>query len=1541
MRHYSVSFSPRRLKPVAWLCMSLQVFSACSVSLASIALAAQTPTSRTTINASELMGLPAKPYVLRQGETPASVATSLGLTTAQLKSFNQLRTFKRPFAQLRGGDEIDIPDVSRLNSQGGMAVNAPDNSSSPDANAARLAAGAQATGSLLGSQHGSGAAAGMASSMASGAASDAVQKWLNHFGTAQANISVDEHGSLDNSSLDWLVPLYDSPQNMLFTQFGARNKDSRNTVNLGWGVRWLTPGWMFGFNNFFDNDLTGNNRRAGLGAEARTDYLSLAGNTYFGLSGWHQSRDFSDYDERPANGFDVRADGWLPAYPQLGGKLVYEQYYGDEVALFGKDNRQHNPYAVTAGVNWTPFPLLTVGVDERMGKGGQNETNMNLQVTWRPGDSLESQLSPESVGATHLLQQSRYDLVDRNNDIVLEYRKQEVLDLTLSPYTVTGPSGSSQPLSASVKSRYTVRNVNLDSASFLAAGGSVAPQGMTHFILTLPLYRNAPQGSNAATLKALNTYNLTAVAEDEKGNLSQPRTVTVVVLPPQLNIGSLAGGDAQPADGNSAIGVNTTVTDGNGHPVAGQEVTWKITYADGSTKTLTGVSDANGNISQDITSTVAGPATVEITTGDQTKSTSITFTPVTADTGHSSLVVSPPGIVADGIDASTITLTLKDKDGHPVTGQKIDLSSSLAGTTLSNIRDNGDGTYTATLTGTATGIADITVSVNGAPFAVPAASITLGAITPDSRTASLTNSGAGLTTVSDNAIANGIATDSVKAIVTDAHGLPVADQVVSFSANNGANIIATGTTDANGSVTVTLSSLKAGTSTVTASLNGSTATTPAQFVANNGTASLTNSGAGLSIVADNAVANGTATDSVKAIVTDANGNPVSGQVVSFSANNGATIVVSGTTGVDGSVTITLTSLTAGTSTVTASLNGSSATTAARFVANSGSASLTNSGAGLSTVADNAIANGIATDSVKAIATDASGNPVSGQIVSFSADNGATVVATGTTGLDGSVTVTLTSLKAGTSIVTASLNGSTATTPAQFVANTGTASLTNSGAGLSTVADNAIANGTATDSVKAIVTDTNGNPVSGQVVNFSANNGATILATGTTGVDGSVTVTLTSLKAGTSTVTASLNGSTATTPVQFVANSGSASLTNSGAGLSTVADNAIANGTATDSVKAVVTDTNGNPVSGQVVSFSANNGATILATGTTGADGSVTVTLTSLKAGSSTVTASLNGSTATTPAQFVAGAADAGQSSLTASPNTIVADGTAASTITLTLKDVNGNPVTGQSVTFNSSLGGTNISNVTDAGNGVWTAKLTGNSEGSTSITANVGGSAFGVSAATVTLQPAVSPLLGSLSVNGQTYGINSGFPTTGFKNAKFQILKDNSAANNSDFNWSADQSWVAVDTSGNVTFTGTADSSTKTVTITAAPKAGGTRFTWSFTVNSWYINNGSTLGTWNQAQNYCTSKGYTAPSIAQMTNEIYNGSGSSRAASNSAVWSEWGNMASFFSAGFVANGYWAAQVGPSGNHFRVGVTDGHIVDDNLGEGHHTICRLGL
>ncbi|MEM7919886.1 Ig-like domain-containing protein, partial [Morganella morganii] len=65
--------------------------------------------------------------------------------------------------------------------------------------------------------------------------------------------------------------------------------------------------------------------------------------------------------------------------------------------------------------------------------------------------------------------------------------------------------------------------------------------------------------------------------------------------------------------------------------------------------------------------------------------------------------------------------------------------------------------------------------------------------------------------------------------------------------------------------------------------------------------------------------------------------------------------------------------------------------------------------------------------------------------------------------------------------------------------------------------------------------------------------------------------------------------------------------------------------------------------------------------------------------------------------------DKDQSVLEASPLTIVANDTTTSALKLTLKDANGNLVSGQTVLFSTTLGGTTFSGVTDNQDGTYTA----------------------------------------------------------------------------------------------------------------------------------------------------------------------------------------------------------------------------------------------
>lgn len=674
----------------------------------------------------------------------------------------------------------------------------------------------------------------VATGMASGMANQAAQEWLNQFGNASLSFSTQGTGSADI-----LLPLLDTPNTLLFTQPGLRRSDDRTTGNIGLGARTFTQDWMFGVNTFYDNDFTGDNRRLGVGVEAWRDYLKLSANSYFRLSDWHQSplSSMKDYDERPANGYDVRAEAYLPGYPQLGGKLMYEHYQGKNVALDGgTSDLRDNPSAVTVGLSYTPVPLIKLGLDHTAGSG-INNTNVSLGFSYRLGVPFANQLSPESVDFSRTLAGSRYDLVDRNYDIVLQYRKQDLISLLLST-SDTPYSGGSVTVTANVTTKHGLDHIVWDAPSLIAAGGTLTSLTDRSAKVNLPIV------SAMAARQASPSYVVGAVAYDKNGNASNHVTLTLTPARAPQDIGSLVvTQDKSVANGVAQNTLTlTTIDTSTSQALANAVVDLAFTYT-------SGPNEGQSLPNQEVTTDSSGKATI--------------------------------GVTSILVGSVLVTATLKSNGNH-------------TSATMSFVEDNSTATLLAS---------NVTVNVN-------------------------------------NAVANGLAKNSVKVVVTDSSGSPVPNAVVNFTADNGATIMATGTTGADGSLIQTLTSSKAGSSLVTATINGTTRSVSVMFIADDSSAGLdgtTNPGSSLTATSG-AIANNVATNTVTATVTDHNGNPVSGLTVDFSVDSGASVVTAtGTTNGSGIATTTVTASVAGAHTVTATANGSSATVSTTFVADVGNA----------------------------------------------------------------------------------------------------------------------------------------------------------------------------------------------------------------------------------------------------------------------------------------------------------------------------------------------------------------------------------------------------------------------------------------------------------------------------------------------------------------------------------------------------------------------------------------------------------------------------
>lgn len=1284
---------PRKIKVVAWITLFFQFAFPLSLSFTPAIAAANTtnsaPTSVITpVNASILppAARATEPYTLGPGDSIQSIAKKYNITVDELKKLNAYRTFSKPFASLTTGDEIEVP-----RKESSFFSNNPNENNKKDVDDL-LARNAMGAGKLLSNDNTSDAASNMARSAVTNEINASSQQWLNQFGTARVQLNVDSDFKLDNSALDLLVPLKDSESSLLFTQLGVRNKDSRNTVNIGAGIRQYQGDWMYGANTFFDNDLTGKNRRVGVGAEVATDYLKFSANTYFGLTGWHQSRDFSSYDERPADGFDIRTEAYLPAYPQLGGKLMYEKYRGDEVALFGKDDRQKDPHAVTLGVNYTPVPLVTIGAEHREGKGNNNNTSVNVQLNYRMGQPWNDQIDQSAVAANRTLAGSRYDLVERNNNIVLDYKKQELIHLVL-PDRISGSGGGAITLTAQVRAKYGFSRIEWDATPLENAGGSTSPLTQSSLSVTLPFYQHI--------LRTSNTHTISAVAYDAQGNASNRAVTSIEVTRPEtMVISHLATTvDNATANGIAANTVQATVTDGDGQPIIGQIINFAVN-TQATLSTTEARTGANGIASTTLTHTVAGVSAVSATLGSSSRSVNTTFVAdeSTAEITAANLTVTTNDSVANGSDTNAVRAKVTDAYTNAVANQSVIFSASNGATVIDQtVITNAEGIADSTLTNTTAGVSAVTATLGSQSQQVDTT------FKPGS-TAAIS-----LMKLADRAVADGIDQNEIQVVLRDGTGNAVPNVPMSIQADNGAIVVAsTPNTGVDGTINATFTNLRAGESVVSVTspaLVGMTMTMT--FSADQRTAVVST----LAAIDNNAKADGTDTNVVRAWVVDANGNSVPGVSVTFDAGNGAVLAQNPVvTDRNGYAENTLTNLAIGTTTVKATTvtDPVGQTVNTHFVAGAVD-TIT-----LTVPVNGAVANGVNTNSVQAVVSDSGGNPVTGATVVFSSTNATAQVTTviGTTGVDGIATATLTNTVAGTSNVVATIGSITNNIDTTFVAG----ELEN--IVVSIINNNALANGADTNIVEAFVTDRFGNGVANQSLMFGTN-GASIVgsSTVTTNIDGRVRVSATHTVAGSSNTVFAISGAhQGYTRVTFVADASTAQLK-----LTSFLDNQLANGKAGNIAQALVTDAYDNPLANQSVSFALDNGAVIESRGdASSASGIVLMRFNNTLAGMTTVTATLDstGQTETLEMHFVAG--KAASIELTMTKDNAVANNIDTNEVQVLVTDADGNAINGAVVNLTSNSG-MNITpnSVTTGSDGTATATLTHTLAGSLPINARI------------------------------------------------------------------------------------------------------------------------------------------------------------------------------------------------------------------------------
>jgi hypothetical protein len=175
--------------------------------------------------------------------------------------------------------------------------------------------------------------------------------------------------------------------------------------------------------------------------------------------------------------------------------------------------------------------------------------------------------------------------------------------------------------------------------------------------------------------------------------ISNTATVAFSAPPPPTPSPTLSTVNISPttlvADGTATANIAVTIKDSAGNPLPNKQVVVAPTSPD--TKllitglipdggTVRGVTDSNGLASFTAVDTLAETVTLTVTdTTDNMRLETqaplkVTFTPGPVDASQSSVSVSPAAVPADGSTHATVTVTLDDHFGNPVSGKSVSLN---------------------------------------------------------------------------------------------------------------------------------------------------------------------------------------------------------------------------------------------------------------------------------------------------------------------------------------------------------------------------------------------------------------------------------------------------------------------------------------------------------------------------------------------------------------------------------------------------------------------------------------------------------------------------------------------------------------------------------------------------------------------------------------------------------------------------------------------------------------------------------------------------
>jgi len=593
------------------------------------------------------------------------------------------------------------------------------------------------------------------------------------------------------------------------------------------------------------------------------------------------------------------------------------------------------------------------------------------------------------------------------------------------PLTVTEPNPSVAQL---VVSPNVVTLQQNQSQDFTAVGftttGDSAQIGVTWSVTGGTIDTSSSGKRHYGHYKNASCGNFKVAATSHPGSKSDTANVTVTCAPSPVASVSVAPPSATVPVGQS-VQLSATPKDANGNALTGRAVTWSSSN--------TSVANVDG--SGLVTAAAAGSATITATSEGQSGTSSITVTPPAANKFVIGDRVQTTDVTnirnAPAVSGTLVGTQPAGAQGTVVGGPVVDAAGDQAIRWQVDFDQGADGWAAEPY-------------LTKAVAVVPVSSVT---VSPASATVQVGQ------------------TVQLTATPKDASGNPLTGRAVTWSSSN----TAVASVDGNGLVTGGTS----GSATITATSEGQS-----------GTSSITVSGVAVSsVTVTPASANLPVGQTVQLTATpkDANGNPLTGRMVTWSSSNNSVASVTSSGLVSGGA--------AGSATITATSEGQS-----------GTASITVTSvpvASVSVTPTSANVNEGKTVQLTATPKDGGGNPLSGRTIAWSSSN--TAVATvSSSGL-------VTGKVAGSATITATSEGQTGAS-AITVVHVPVASVTVSPASGSVPAGSTL-------QLTATPKDASGNALTGRTITWSSsdNSVATVSSSGLVSgvVAGSATITATS------------------------------------------------------------------------------------------------------------------------------------------------------------------------------------------------------------------------------------------------------------------------------------------------------------------------------------------------------------------------------------------------------------------------------------------------